>query len=839
MAETPDIPQPKDADAPEAPAQAGFAYRYGDKPLEGYTVQRALGRGGFGEVYYALSDAGREVALKAIQGYEQIELRGVGQCMNLKSPHLVTIFDVRYNRQQKPFVLMEYVAGPSLRDLIDNEPEGIGTQKAAYFLQEIAKGLTFLHDCGIVHRDLKPGNIFWEDGYVKIGDYGLSKAIAASMHSQQTMTVGTVHYMAPEIGKGCYDRSIDIYALGAVAYEMLTGRPPYEGDSLGEVLMKHISSKPDMHKIPEPFRSAISKALEKDPAARFATVQEFVEAIFEPGHVRNSVSLFSPNELSMVAGRTARAIRSGKGPGGSSATTGIPQPPRGGGASARAHLQPDRPNMPPPVQRFGNSGGSTESASTPQAQPVIDVDSLSRWQRMLLAAVSITLFSVAGGTLSHRGLVGDGAFLPLIDAVGLAAMMLLGATGGIWLAWRFLRVSPEEKQVFRIAYGGLAALGLTALAYGTMPHSWLRGAQFEFGGTLAACAIALFVVDWQKVLAPRRKERVDLGQAFGGALVGMVLAFIFGGSAWLSIAILAGSVTAGQLLLPKYPRKPGTKPWTPARPHRPEPRAQDPSSPVSPYSRVVAMGMTFLIFAGLGGIQRLYVGKTVSGLLYLFTFGFFGVGQLLDLIAISAGRFTDHRGRALRSRGDQPVAMDSRVGGNHPDALGRLLGSLLVAGILLAGLALGLAVAVDLPAVIESGMFGADTVRALETLFGGPEWIGAMRSLLELGMLVAMLAGGLGLIVMRRRQGAGAMGRVIPGIGALILAAHAARSGLSQIRWQLVSQAAWTGKVGQAIGLATGDVQGPLILLTVILIVISVMFLAWSPRRSVSGREAA
>ncbi|HXK87882.1 MAG TPA: serine/threonine protein kinase, partial [Phycisphaerae bacterium] len=67
----------------------GFQYKYGDRPLEGYTIQRAIGRGGFGEVYFALSDSGREVALKAIQGYEQIELRGVSQCMNLKSPHLV------------------------------------------------------------------------------------------------------------------------------------------------------------------------------------------------------------------------------------------------------------------------------------------------------------------------------------------------------------------------------------------------------------------------------------------------------------------------------------------------------------------------------------------------------------------------------------------------------------------------------------------------------------------------------------------------------------------------------------------------------------------------------
>src|SRR5437870_5800638 len=127
-----------------------FQYKHGDRPLEGYTIQRAAGRGGFGEVYYAVSDSGREVALKAVQGYEQIELRGISQCMNLKSPHLVTIFDVKYNADGRPFVIMEFVAGPNLRQILDESPAGIGTQKAAFFLREMGKGLTFLHECGIV-----------------------------------------------------------------------------------------------------------------------------------------------------------------------------------------------------------------------------------------------------------------------------------------------------------------------------------------------------------------------------------------------------------------------------------------------------------------------------------------------------------------------------------------------------------------------------------------------------------------------------------------------------------------------------------------------------------------
>jgi len=256
-----------------------FQYKYGDKPLEGYTIQRAVGRGGFGEVYYALSDSGREVALKVIQNYQQIELRGIRQCMNLKSPHLVSIFDVKHTARDNPFVVMEYVSGPSLRDLLNEAPSGLGQQKTAFFLREIAKGLSYLHECGIVHRDLKPDNIFYENGYVKIGDYGLSKAISTGCHSGQTITVGTVHYMAPEIGAGSYDCGIDIYALGIMLYEMLTGQVPFFGASPGEVLIKHMSTEPQLDGVPEPFDKVIRKALAKDPDLRFQTAREMADIL--------------------------------------------------------------------------------------------------------------------------------------------------------------------------------------------------------------------------------------------------------------------------------------------------------------------------------------------------------------------------------------------------------------------------------------------------------------------------------------------------------------------------------------------------------------------------------
>ncbi len=274
-----------------------YRFKHGDRPLDDYTIQRAVGTGGFGEVYYAVSDGGREVALKYLAQNPQIELRGVSHCINLKSPHLVSIFDVKKNADGDYFVIMEYCSGPSLRDVLIAEPNGFAPEKAAFFTREIAKGLSYLHERGIVHRDLKPGNIFYDDGYVKIGDYGLSKFIAVSRHSAQTASVGTVHYMAPEIGSGNYSRGVDIYALGVMLYEMLLGKVPFEGSSMAEVLMKHLTSQPELEDLPAPFGQVIRKALEKDPNDRYQTADEMVDDLLAVETVKESLAGFSPQSL--------------------------------------------------------------------------------------------------------------------------------------------------------------------------------------------------------------------------------------------------------------------------------------------------------------------------------------------------------------------------------------------------------------------------------------------------------------------------------------------------------------------------------------------------------------
>jgi hypothetical protein len=253
-----------------------FTYQSGSRPLEGYTIKRGVGRGGFGEVYFAVSDAGKEVALKLIRRNLEVELRGVTHCLNLKHPNLVALYDIKSDEHEDRWVVMEYVSGESLEDAIDRYPEGMPVAEAMHWFDGICAAVAYLHDHGIVHRDLKPANIFVDDGIVKIGDYGLSKFISCSRRSGQTESVGTVHYMAPEIANGRYGREIDAYALGIILYEMITGRVPFEGESVGEVLMKHLTAEPKLELLDEPFRTVVRGAMAKDPEQRINSAAEMM-----------------------------------------------------------------------------------------------------------------------------------------------------------------------------------------------------------------------------------------------------------------------------------------------------------------------------------------------------------------------------------------------------------------------------------------------------------------------------------------------------------------------------------------------------------------------------------
>ena len=282
--------------------KAVITFSSGARPLDGYTIKRAIGRGGFGEVYYATSDSGKEVALKLILRNLDVERRGVMQCMNLKCPNLLAIFDLKSNDEGDSFVVMEYVAGPSLASVLKQYPEGLPLHEVRHWLKGLVEGVAYLHDHGIVHRDLKPANLFMEEGIVKIGDYGLAKLITPSHGSEHSESIGTCHYMAPEIGSGKYHKPIDIYAIGVILYELLTGHVPFDGETVNEVLMKHLTARPDLSMLPEPYRTTVARALAKDPNQRPGRVYDLLPPR------RRSADTRRPDHRRRQEGRGARPV---------------------------------------------------------------------------------------------------------------------------------------------------------------------------------------------------------------------------------------------------------------------------------------------------------------------------------------------------------------------------------------------------------------------------------------------------------------------------------------------------------------------------------------------------
>jgi serine/threonine protein kinase len=257
-----------------------FNFQCGDRPLEGFTIKRGVGIGGFGEVYLAVSDGGKIAALKWIRNSNdrEVERRGALAVLNLKHPNLVTLYDLRVDSRDDTWVVMEYMFGETLASLIARHKRGMPLELVRECFISMAEAIRHLHEHGIVHRDLKPGNVFLENSIVKVGDYGLSKSIGAGLHRGHTERIGTCQYMAPEIASGRYDKNVDIYALGVILYEMLSGCLPYDGEDLVEILRKQMQSTPDLSRVLDArFHPILKKALAQDKNGRYESVQAMLE----------------------------------------------------------------------------------------------------------------------------------------------------------------------------------------------------------------------------------------------------------------------------------------------------------------------------------------------------------------------------------------------------------------------------------------------------------------------------------------------------------------------------------------------------------------------------------
>jgi serine/threonine-protein kinase len=263
-----------------------------------YTIERELGAGGMATVYLAHDVRhDRKVALKllrpelaAILGGERF-LKEIRLTANLQHPHILGLHDSG-EADGLVYYVMPYVEGESLRQRLTREHQ-LPIEETIRIATEVAGALDYAHRHGVIHRDIKPENILLHDGSALVADFGI--ALAASRSDSGTrltetgMSLGTPHYMSPEQAMG--EREItaksDVYALGCVVYEMLSGEPPFTGPTAQAIVARVMTEQPrsltlQRHSVPPHVEAAVNRALEKLPADRFATAAQFADALTHP-----------------------------------------------------------------------------------------------------------------------------------------------------------------------------------------------------------------------------------------------------------------------------------------------------------------------------------------------------------------------------------------------------------------------------------------------------------------------------------------------------------------------------------------------------------------------------
>ncbi len=504
-----------------------FSYSSGQRPLDGYTLKRGIGKGGFGEVYYAVSDGGKEVALKLVRGDTNVELRGVAHCLNLKHPNLINLYDLRRDGQGDNWVIMEYVAGETLGAVLNRHPEGLPRELVREWFLGLGRAVGYLHDHGIVHRDLKPGNVFLENGMVKVGDYGLSKAIGASRRTAQTQSVGTVHYMAPEISTGNYNKQIDIYAAGVMLYEMLTGRPPFEGESAGEILMKHLTSPPDLTKLPTDYAPLVGKALAKNPTQRFASMAEMARAI-------EALSLEvqrAPAPSIALPAKAARPLR----------TVPIEIPLK----------QPDPPPPPPPKPAKPQEPILTALPAVTLRGQLLELSS-SMALAVLFSALATTLW-----TAVSQGHVRNLSDLGTVFYMTVAASWAILVPGKFWTD---RRGDSWSRRVILMVLGALVGVGACWVDGWPLGVSsdWMSEARY-----VSYYALAFFALRWWRMTDRRRPQRFSFAPLLASGFWGWVLVLLVQPNnqpLWGGAVVLVLTSAILQLVSPwEQPPPPATK----------------------------------------------------------------------------------------------------------------------------------------------------------------------------------------------------------------------------------------------------------------------------------------
>ncbi|HET9274657.1 MAG TPA: serine/threonine-protein kinase [Gemmatimonadales bacterium] len=262
--------------------------------LEGrYSIDRELGRGGMSTVYLATDlRHGRTVAIKLLQPEITTSLtaerflREIQITAKLQHPNILGLFDSGAENGLCYYV-MPHVEGETLRDRLVWEKQ-LPLDRALQIGIEVASALAYAHTRGVVHRDIKPENILFSAGHAMVADFGIARAVSEGQRSITAIGIplGTPPYMSPEQAQGLenIDHRSDIYALGCMLFEMVAGRPPFMGTSIGRVIQAHLTEPPPHLRsfrpdAPESLQAVIERCLAKNPDDRFQKVDDVVQAL--------------------------------------------------------------------------------------------------------------------------------------------------------------------------------------------------------------------------------------------------------------------------------------------------------------------------------------------------------------------------------------------------------------------------------------------------------------------------------------------------------------------------------------------------------------------------------